>query len=340
MGIAYTNRETVAAALAYNETARSADAIDRAIQSASRSIEGQMHRRFHPTIATRAFQRVPGRRLWLEDSEVISVTSLSIDGTAVTSNVSAPNDSGYTLSPNSGPPFTSIDFPNGPLLSTEGDLLLTGVFGYADNQIAAGSTATAVTTTTQTTVDVTDGSLTGVGDLLSLDTERVQVTGRAWTSTAQAATLTAQASAVTLTVILGSAWHVGEMLLIDAERILIVDIAGNNLIVKRAQGGSVLAAHTAATVYVSRTLTILRAQVGSTAATHLTALAITKLDPPAIVKELAVAEAINSLLQEASGYSRTIGSGDNVRNASGGGLDDLRATAYARVGRKARSVAI
>jgi hypothetical protein len=58
------------------------------------------------------------------------------------------------------------------------------------------------------------------------------------------------------------------------------------------------------------------------------------------VTELNIAEAINTFLQKASGYARTVGEGDNQRNASGAGLADIRARAYAAHGRKARQRAI
>jgi hypothetical protein len=58
---------------------------------------------------------------------------------------------------------------------------------------------------------------------------------------------------------------------------------------------------------------------------------------PGLVSELAVALSINGVLQETSGYARTVGGGDNVRNASGAGLASLISRATARYGRKART---
>src|SRR5690606_22447868 len=51
----YTTRETVKAALDYKETARNDAQVDRAIESASRAVEGLLHRRFYPETATRYF---------------------------------------------------------------------------------------------------------------------------------------------------------------------------------------------------------------------------------------------------------------------------------------------
>jgi hypothetical protein len=323
MGIAYCTREDVMSALAYDETARYTAAVDRAVQAGSRSVESLLRRRFYPDAATRTIQGQADRRVFLGDNEAISFSSISKNGVLV-----APAT--YDLRSGNGP-VTSIDF-DGWYGRTD-DITLTGVFGYANAQRPAGSLAVAISTTGATTLTVSDGSLVGVGDLLTIDSERLQVTGRGWVTSAQTGSLTASNADRTLAVATGSAYRVGETLLIDAERVLVEDIAGNNLIVRRAQGGSVLAAHTTALIYVSRLLTVLRGVTGTTAATHLISAGVTALDPPALIRSLAIAEASNLVLQEASGFSRTSGSGDNVRNATGGGLDELRKQAFGSFGR-------
>lgn len=335
MGIAYCTREDVMSSLDYDETARLAAIVDRAVQAGSRSVESLLRRKFYPETGTRVFHCVPSRRLWLDDNELISVSSVEATGTLI-----AP--ARYRLDPTTGPPFTSLVSGDGFGVGYDfdEDLEITGDFGHSAPQRPAGSLAAAISTAGATTITVSDGSLVGVGDLLTVDSERIQVTGRAWVTSAQTGSLTASAADRTLAVATGSAFHVGETLLIDAERVLIEDIAGNNLVVKRAQGGSVLAAHITATIYTSRLLTVSRGLLGTTATTHLISTAFTALDPPATVRMLTIAEATNLVLQEASGYSRTIGSGDNVRNATGGGLDELRKQARAELGRVARAVAV
>jgi hypothetical protein len=57
---------------------------------------------------------------------------------------------------------------------------------------------------------------------------------------------------------------------------------------------------------------------------------------PQLVRDLAIAEASNQLLQEGSGYARTVGSGDAAIPAPGVSLADKWAEARARHGRKAR----
>jgi hypothetical protein len=123
---------------------------------------------------------------------------------------------------------------------------------------------------------------------------------------------------------------------LDSERMLIVDIAGNNLTVKRAWDGTVLAAHTGSSIYAPRTLTVTRGALGTTAAIHTTAAAITCHVVPGLVRELCIAEATNLLLQGASGYARTIGAGDYTKESSGTGLANLRDQVYAAYGRKSR----
>jgi hypothetical protein len=63
-------------------------------------------------------------------------------------------------------------------------------------------------------------------------------------------------------------------------------------------------------------------------------------EPPAPVRDLCIAEALNTLLQQASGYAREVGSGDNSREMSGRGLRDVRDQVYIQYGRKARHRAV
>ena len=122
---------------------------------------------------------------------------------------------------------------------------------------------------------------------------------------------------------------------------LVLDVTGNIATVKRAWDGTVLAAHTVgAHIYAFRTLTVLRGQLGTTAATHSNAAAASIHRVPALIKDLAVAEATNRVLQEVSGYARTMpSSSGNSKTiaASTSALDDLRDCAYTAHGRKART---
>lgn len=350
----YATREQVATAADVKLAAWMADRVDRIIDGVSRGIEGLTHRTFYPTDATRYFDWPPdggnGRpwRLWLGGSELassqITVTSggVEIDSAHV-----------FTEPNRYGPPYTRIEldrssdtsFGLGP--TPQRDIAIQGPWGYWTATAPAG-TLTAGVDGTATTVAVSNGATIGVGDLLAAGAERLLVTDRAMTTTGQ--TLTADvagaSAAQTLTVSSGAAFTGGETILVDAERMQVVDIAGATLVVKRAVDGSTLAAHTTGTtVYAPRQLTVVRAATGTTAAAHSSGTAILRCVAPALVRDLAVAEAVVQLLNETIGYARNPGSSaDNMggRGSAGVGADlpDLRARVYATYGRKARTAAI
>lgn len=333
--VSYTTRETVVGALGdISPTARGTALVDAAIESASRSVEALCHRTFYPWSGTRYFEVDGGwwaeNRLWLNQNDLISVTAITVDGT-----VAAPAD--WQLFPGDGPPYTSVGFPSGPSLPVQGRTAVTGVFGYGNDQAPAGTAAEAMDAV-ETGMDVSNAALIGVGDVLTIDTERMIVTDRTWITTAQTVQtpLTASAANTTVAVTTGSAYAAGEMLLLDSERVLITDIAGNNLTVRRAQDGTVLAVHTGSTIYAARTLTVVRGALGTTAATHLTAAPLTRLLVPALVRALATAEAVNEVQLQAGGYAASTGSSDAETVQSSKGLADLRARCLAGFGRKAR----
>lgn len=354
MGIAYTTRESVKAALDVAETARNNTQIDRAIDAGADSIWGLTRRKFYPTLATRKFdwpnfQLARPWRLWLDSNELISATSV------VSGGVTIP-PSNYLLRRSDdvqAPPYTFIEINLGTSSSWSGgvttpqqSIVITGVWGSAGattDEASAGTTAAAVIDANVNSVDVGDSAAVGVGDLLRIDTERVQVTGKQMLTTTQtlSGNLTALASNTLVGVTNGALFAIGETVLIDAERMLVEDIAGNSLVVQRGWDGSVLAAHTAAAVvYAPRRLIVRRGVLGTTAAAHLIAASIWRHEAPPLIRELNLAEAVTTLLQESSGWARTAGAGDNVRESTGKGLADLRAQVVATYGRKARTVAI
>lgn len=338
----YCTREQVKSALDSKETARNNPQIDRLIAAAADSIENdQLYRRFYPEIDTRSFAwpceinvRYGTRTLSLGIDELVSVTELTVDGTAVDEDL-------YTLLPvNDGPPYTHVELDSS-VTSTSDDprpIQIAGVFGYWDREDAAGALAAAVSDTSSTTVTVTDSSTIGVGQLLTVGDERMIVDGKSMVDTAQntTAALTASVAGEVVAVGSGSAFTEGEVILVDAEKMLVVEIAGNSLIVKRPWDGSTLAAHdSGADVYAPRQLTVRRGVLGTTATTHASAAAVTKHAYPELVRQLCIAEAQVSLMQENTGWGRVIGSGDAQREAAGKGLSDLRDRAWLAHGRKA-----
>jgi hypothetical protein len=345
----YATREDVMRALDIKPTARNTRQIDRALQSASRDVDSLCHRRFYPEIATRYFdwpdsQYRPSWRVWLDDSELISLTSVSSGGTAISLD-------DVLLEPNrSGPPYNRVEINIGTNAAWGGgdthqrDITITGLFGYRNDETTVGALAAAIASTTATNVVVNAAASAelGVGSVLRIDSERMLVTGRTMTDTGQnvgGAGLGAQQNSVSLAVADGSAFAVDEVLLVESERMLIVDIAGDTLTVQRAWDGSVLAAHAAGVdIYAPRSLTVQRAALGTTAATHADASSVVRWDPPGLVRDLAIAEALNRVLQEQAGYARTskASTGSKATAVETLSLDLLRTQTYDAHGRKAR----
>lgn len=330
MGIWYCTRDSVKQALDVAETSRSDWQVDDAIEAASRSIEECCNRVFYPWTGTRYLdwpdpQFGTSYTLWLEENELLSLDELR-SGTAVI----AP--SAYNLEPNaSGPPYDRIELKLsgsgsfGQSDSRQRDITATGTFaGARINERAAGTLAAAIVSAGATTISVSDARI-GVGSLLRVDTERMVVTDRGYASSGQTVQtpLTASNADAVVATTNGAVFQQGEVILVDAEKMRIDTIAGNNLGVKRAVDGSVLADHTGSTIYRETSLTVERGSVGTTAATHLIGATVAQWLAPGPIRSLCRAQAIDTVLQEGSGYARTVGSGDNVRNATGSALGSL-----------------
>jgi len=343
----YATREEIKAELDVKETARSNARIDRALADATEAVHGLTHRVFYPVLDTRKSDWPPrsGATPWilrLDANELISVTTLTSGGTSI--------DSGdYLLrraDDKAEPPYTRIEINLGSNASFGGgdtyqqDIVITGLFGYRNDETPAGTTVEALDASeTGADVDAAASAAVGVGSLLRIDDERVIVTGRSMLDTGQTlgADLTNQNNSVVVAVASGAAFAAGEVILIDGERMLVDEIAGNNLLVRRAWDGSPIAPHTTGTtVYAPRTLTVERGALGTTPASHTSGTAVARWDAPGSIRQLCLAEALTDLLQGRSGYARTAGSGENERETSGKGLADLRARVYTSHGRKAR----
>jgi hypothetical protein len=338
----YCSREDLKSSLDLDETARNNAQVDRAIEAATHAVEGVLHRKFYPQNATRYFdwpnyQYARSWRLWLDHNEVISVSSLTVAGTSIPS-------SGYFLEPvNSGPPYNRIEMDLSTNYSFESGnteqraVAVTGVFGYTHTHQNVALLAEALDGT-ETGVDVTNGASIGVGDLIEVDDEHMICVEKSMLDTTQnlQTPLTAVNNNVTVAVSSGSTFNVGEVILLDSERMLIVDIASNNLTVKRAWDGSVLAAHTGSDIYALRSLTVVRGANGSTAATHSDAATVEKVVVPPLIRELAIAEATTYLAGESSAYTRTNAGDSNNPEDIGRGVQGLRNLAVRRYGRKSR----
>lgn len=348
----YTTRETIKRALDIGETARNNRNIDRCIESAARRIEGLCHRIFYPYVDTKYFdwpnyQRATPWRLWLDDTELISATRVLSGGVEI-----PPGN--YNLESNRvGPPYNrlEVDISTSSALSAgetyQRSIAITGLWGYTDEETPAGHLAEALDTAdTAIEVDAVTSAEVGVGTILRVDNERMIVTNRLTTDTGQVvggSGLTNNKNDVAIEVADGALFAAEELITIDAERMLIVDITGNTLTVLRAYDGSTLAAHNAgAVIYAPRNLIVSRGALGTSAEPHSDGAAILQWLPPAGVRQLNTAEAIHELMQEQTGWFRTMSASSNFggtarRAATIEALIDLRQQVYAEYGRKART---
>ena len=338
----YCTREAVKSALDSKETARNNPAVDRAIASGARAIEALTHRTFAPELDTRYFPWPSTAyrsswRLWLDQHELVSVTSLASGGTTISS-------ADYFLEPSDGPPYTHIEIDRASSATfATGDtwqrnIAITGLFGYDLVEESVG------TLTSNLDADITDTAAiswtvadVGVGDVLKIDDERMIVESKSFGDSTQdlQTPLTASMANETVAVSSGAAFAAGEVIKLDAERMLVVDIAANNLTVKRAWDGSTLAAHTASDIYSLSVAGVARAALGTTLAAHTTNDVVYRHVFPPAVRDLNIAEAIHQLANEGGGYTRTVGSGDATRpEPFGRGLDLMRRQVYAKYGPK------
>jgi hypothetical protein len=345
MGVWLVTREDVKFSADMKETARNNAQVDRAIEAASRAVEGFLRRSFAPVLATRYFdwpnhQYARSWRLWLDENDLISVTSLTTGGTALSA-------SDYFLEPvNSGPPYDRVEVDMGSSASFsvedtwQRSIAITGLWGYTDDNTAVG-TITEALDASEAAVEV-DGATAaqiGVGSVLKVDSERFLVTNRTTLTTGQTlqSDVSGEDNVVGISVADGTTFAVDEVILIGSERMRIVDIAGNTLTVIRAWDGSTLADHSSgATVYAYRTLTVTRGALGTSAATHDSGATVYRWDIPGPVRELAMAEAINNLEQASGAYARVSGQVDRERDTTARGLLDLRRSvlrSHGRVGR-------
>jgi hypothetical protein len=346
----YCTRADVKRALDIKLPARENWRVDRAIQSGARNIDGHLHRKFYPEDKTvfydwPNFQRAYPWRIWFDASELADVT---VNVPVVTSGGSViPAGSIFWGPWNYAPPFTYLELDRSTSASfgqgqtPQRDVSIAGTTGYSIDADPAGSLAAVISSTTSTTVAVTNSALATVGHILIAGTERMIVSEHATADTGQtigSGGTTNLTSDQAITVQSGAALNVDEVLVIGAERMLVVDITGNIATVIRAWDGSTLDTHTPGdTIYAYRSLTVVRGALGTTAATHSNGAALTTHRPPLLIRDLNIAEAGNRVLQETGGYAEDMGEGGSGSSSIGAALPDLWDECETAHGRKARS---
>jgi hypothetical protein len=352
----YCTREEVLDAMDFRSTSLRIPLVDSAIAGGSRDVDKLCHRQFYPEDKTVSFdwpnyQRAYPWRLWLEREELADTTT---NVPVVTSGGNVIPASSILWGPwdDEVPPYTFLELKRsssasfGQGTTPQQDIQIHGTFGFWVRTEIRGSLVSGINSSV-TSLTCSDGGLVtglGVGDILLVDSERMIVSNKGTVASGdsvQSGVSTAKNSDDILGVTSGANFNVGEQILIGSERMYIEDIAGNSLIVKRPWGGSTLSAHSASTpIYVYRSLTVQRASLGTSAASHSGSATLYRYAFPGPVRELAIAESVNNAQQKVSGYARTVGSGDNVRNASGAGLQDIRNRVFAGYSRQGRQAVI
>lgn len=333
--------EDVKAATDTRETARNNRQVGRAIAAATDSVEDLLGRRFYPEVDVRVadwpghVDPVDGSRVvWLGRDELVVLDELTVGGVLVD------EQSWSLLSDRDGePPYVavrldpSVTLPPG--VAAAGAVGLAGTFGFWLAEDAAGALTDSIDAD-KATVDVSDSSTVGVGSLLRIGAERMLVDRKSMMDTGQntLGALTKNAPDQLLLVGSGAAFAEGETVMVDAEKMLVVEIAANTLVVKRAWDGSALADHgSGVDVYAPRRLTVRRGVLGTTAAVHDAGAVVARHRDPDLVRQLGVAESLVGMAQENAAYGRTVGSEGAERPAAGAGIEDLRTRARKAYGR-------
>ena len=319
----YITREEVYDTLDFKGSILSAKKIDSAISSASRSIEALVDRKFYPSVATKYFDATGGNELWLE------IPDMLISATTVTGGDQVISPLDYSLEPrNYGPPYNKLKLNLGSDASfagnsSTGQVSIDGVWGY-NNSVAPATTLSLGASSSETTVDVEDSSVVGIGNILLIGSEYMDVTNKQLVDTTQnSSALNPNKNDVSITGVTGL--HVDEIIQIDSEQMKIISVAGTTLTVERAYGGTVLAVHhNGSDIYAYRRLVVSRGVNGSTATSHLADTVVSIVEFPADIVELCLAETVNILQQRLAGYGRTVGTGDNLREAKGAALAQMR----------------
>jgi VCBS repeat-containing protein len=348
----YCSREDVQRAPDFKNSLLTNAIVDRALQSASRDIEGHLHRIFYPYDTTFKwdwpnFQYAYPWRLWFDQWDLVSATQVqSPNGTVIPLG----NVIFRPVNRKPGWPYTYMEIDRSTTsVFTAGatpqlSIWVTGTWGFSADTDAAGTLAAAVSSTTATAVTVSDGSQMGVGDLLIIDSERMLVQDRATAATGltQSGTgcSTVSAADVTLATTGTGSLFAGEVILLDSEQMLITDMTNSVATVKRAWNGTVLASHSSAAVYAYRLLTVARGQLGTTAATHSNAAPVSRHRVPSGIRELAIAECVVRVAQMSGGWQAETGEGGSAHPAAGAGLAEKWDEAVTTYGRKGRIRAI
>jgi hypothetical protein len=369
---AYCSRTDVQRALDIKSTVLDIARVDEAIQGAARDVEEGLHRLFYPWDGVKWFdwpnyQYAYPWRTWMDRNDILCLTSLTTGGVTITL------DQVFLEPANRKPgfPYRWIELDRSTNAAFGGNastpqhaIQATATWGFTSDASQAGTATLASAATSSTNpITVTDSSQISAGDLLIIgysrgtapypdDTlghagaikpyqgERVLVQDVSFADTGQQQSgggcSTASTADNQLTVADGSEISAGETLMLDAERMLAEQVNGNVVTVARAWDGTMLAEHSDAEVYALRSLTVERGALGTTAASWDEGTAVYKQWYPSPVRELNIALSLDTVLQQTSGYARTVPAGDTSVPAPGAGLAAAWGRAATYAARKAR----
>lgn len=376
----YCSRDDVKGAIDIKTSVLSDAQIDRAIASGADDIDGAMHRIFYPIDAIRFwdwpnYQYAQPWRFWFEEQDCCALTQLQSPGNSGgAGGVSIPLYQVLLRNANKKPgfPYTYMELDRstvaawGIAATPQHSIWGTGTWGFtADaDQVA---TLTATIGTGDTTIALSNGAGCGAGDVLVIGYsrgaapyplylgtagavqpylgERILVQDKTAVATGLTVSGTGCTSASSgddqLSVTGTGALNKGEVVQLDGERMLIESITGGIATVQRSWDGTILATHTTgATVYAYRQLTVQRGVLGTTAASANSGTGVFRHRPPQLIRDLNIAIGADQVLQELSGYSRTVGSEQATIRASGFALSDKWARAKRAFGRQQRVGAI
>jgi hypothetical protein len=353
----YCSRQDVMSAPDITFTADMTRHVDSALEAGADEADRVTRRRFWNAIETNYWDwpNYTGAypwRIWLDAKEIadkdgsgyLATAPVVTTGVQSSSPVTIPNDNLFWQPRNYGPPYRGVELSRASSFSfglsdtPQEDVSILAVFGYW-MATRPGGTVAANVNSSVTAVTVSDGSVAGPGDVLVAGTEQLLVRDAGMADTGQQQTgsgcSTTSAGDCLLTVADGTQLHAGEILQLDSEWMLALSVTGNVATVQRAYSGTQIATHSDAEVYAQRALTVARGFGGTTAASHTASATLLACLIPGMVREYAIAEALNYVFQKTSGYARTIGE-NGATAVPGGSLPDLRNRVWEQYGRRVR----
>ncbi len=156
----------------------------RLAEEVSREFDSSAGRHFYSYTGTRYFRGNPRSPMVLRlPHDLISVSSLTVDDDDNGSyEITLAADTDYWLAPyeaaQRGEPYWHIELnPNGTQLyrwpTHPRAIKVTGIWGYSNETASAGTIAAAISSTTATSVTMTDGHTAEAGDTLIVDSEQM-----------------------------------------------------------------------------------------------------------------------------------------------------------------------